>query len=164
KRFISIRGEPRFTAEARLEGHHHLLRRQAEGGDQLAGGIAATLGVIVPFVRETLRNTVIGEQQQIRLAVFFKRRARAAGKRLNVQLVIGVVADKGDTRYTAAGRQNARQFVPDGSYRGARILRIKGQHHNVFNALRQQRVDGAFQGRLTVAHAERNGHVRQAGG
>ena len=107
---------------------------------------------------------MIGEQQQIRLAVFFKRRARAAGKRLNVQLVIGVVADKGDARYTAAGRQNACQFVPDGSHRGARILRIKGQHHNVFNALRQQRVDGAFQGWLTVAHTERNGHVRQTGG
>ena len=143
--FIGVWRQPRLAAEARLEGHHHLLRRQAEGGNQLAGGIAAALRVIIPFIGETLRDAVIGEQQQIRLAVFFKRRARAVGERLDVQLVIRVVANKGHARNAAASRQNARQLVPDGGHRRAGVLRVERQHHDMVHALRQQRVHRAFQ-------------------
>ena len=81
-------------------------------------------------------------------------------KRLNVQLVIGVVADKGNTWNAATGGKNARQFVPDGGHRRAGVLRIEGQHHDMIHVLRKQFVDRAFQRRFAVAHSEGDGHIR----
>ncbi|MNC38226.1 hypothetical protein D3C75_868210 [compost metagenome] len=60
--FVGVGRQPRLAAKARLEGHHHLLGRQPQRRNQLAGGIAATLGIVIAFIGEALRNTVIGEQ------------------------------------------------------------------------------------------------------
>ena len=107
---------------------------------------------------------MIGEQQQIRFAVLFKRFSGAVGKRLDVEVVIRIIANKGHSRNAAAGCQNAGKLVPDGGHRRAGVLRIQGQHDNMIHALCQQRVNGAFQRRFTVAHAECDGHIRQTGG
>ena len=77
------------------------------------------------------------EQQQIGFPVHREGGAHAGRQRMDIVRVIGIVANKRDTRNGALFRQNPRQFVPDGGHRRAGILRIQRQHHDVLHPLRQ---------------------------
>ena len=80
---------------------------------------------------------MVGEQQQIGFPVHREGGAHAGRQRMDIVRVIGIVANKRDTRNSALFRKDPRQLIPDGGHRRTGILWVQRQHYDVPHPLRQ---------------------------
>ena len=102
---------------------------------------------------------MIGEHQQIRLAVGRERALYRRFQRGDIGRMFGVVADKVDIRQGARGFEGAVEPIPDRRHRGAGELRVERQHDQARDALRHQAVHRALQAGVAVAHSQRHRHI-----
>ena len=156
EQLVGVGLEPGLAADARLEADEALVRAQIQPLGEQAGGLVALAVVGIAGREVALRNAVEGEQQPLAAAVSLPVLAHALGERVQVAVVVVVVADKAQVRQPAHAPELVGEGVEHRGHRGRRVLRVHGQHQQPAHPPRAQLVQRGGDGRRAVAHAQRD--------
>ena len=119
-----------------------------------------TLAVVwITIGQVTLRDPVIGHNQQISLAVFLPMLPDTCSQRFDVSGFVIIVRYKAQFRHPAAAGKIGCHSIKSRRSGGCTILRIKRQYYQLSHALTEHSVDGRRHGRLSVTHGKIDHHI-----
>ena len=179
--FVGVGRDPLLRAEARLERHLELVRREARALGEEQGGLHALVLVAVgvrgagleaavldlgamglggvALAQVSLGNAVVGEQDLVEGLA----EPRLGG--LDEAVDVGRIVEVGLEDVILQVRRETGELLldlhHDGLIRGHRVVRVLRHHEEVVDAVLEDFLDGFGAGRRAVAHAGDDG---QAGG